>query len=81
MLVPRSEAKDIVREAAEKIGQPYVTERWIGGMLTNSQTITQQIKKLKNLEKRMGSGDLEKRYSKLEVQRFQEEIVFELSWH
>mgnify|MGYP000037028334 CR=1 FL=1 len=33
-----------------------------------------QIKKLKNLEKRMTSGDLEKRYSKLEVQRFQEEI-------
>ena len=70
----KKQAKDIVREAAEKIGQPYVTERWIGGMLTNSQTITQQIKKLKNLEKRMGSGDLEKRYSKLEVQRFQEEI-------
>ena len=70
----KKQAKDIVREAAEKIGQPYVTERWIGGMLTNSQTITQQIKKLKNLEKRMTSGDLEKRYSKLEVQRFQEEI-------
>ena len=43
----KKQAKDIVREAAEKIGQPYVTERWIGGMLTNSQTITQQIKKLK----------------------------------
>lgn len=70
----KKQAKDIVREAAEKIGQPYVTERWIGGMLTNSQTITQQIKKLKNLEKRMASGDLEKRYNKLEVQRFQEEI-------
>ena len=70
----KSQAKDIVRQAAEKINQPYVTERWIGGMLTNSQTITQQIKKLKNLEKRMISGDLEKRYSKLEVQRFQEEI-------
>jgi small subunit ribosomal protein S2 len=70
----KKQAKDIVRETAEKIGQPYVTERWIGGMLTNSQTITQQIKKLKNLEKRMTSGDLEKRYSKLEVQRFQEEI-------
>ena len=70
----KKQAKDIVREAAEKIGQPYVTESWIGGMLTNSQTITQQIKKLKNLEKRMTSGDLEKRYSKLEVQRFQEEI-------
>ena len=70
----KSQAKDIVKAAAEKVGQPYVTERWIGGMLTNSQTITQQIKKLKNLEKRMASGDLEKRYNKLEVQRYQEEI-------
>ena len=70
----KKQAKDIVHETAEKIDQPYVTERWIGGMLTNSQTITQQIKKLKNLEKRMSNGDLEKRYSKLEVQRFQEEI-------
>jgi small subunit ribosomal protein S2 len=55
-------------------GQPYVTERWIGGMLTNVLTITSQIKKLHDLEKRMASGDLEKRYNKLEVQRFQEEI-------
>lgn len=70
----KNQAKDIVKEAAEKVNQPYVTERWIGGMLTNSQTITQQIKKLKNLEKRMASGDLEKRHNKLEVQRFQEEI-------
>ena len=70
----KKQAKSIVREAAESINQPFVVERWIGGMLTNSQTITQQIKKLKNLEKRMASGDLEKRYSKLEVQRFQEEI-------
>lgn len=70
----KKQAKGIVREAAEKAGMPYVTERWIGGMLTNSQTITQQIKKLKNLEKRMDSGDLEKRYNKLEVQRYQEEI-------
>ena len=70
----KKQAKSIVREAAESINQPFVVERWIGGMLTNSQTITQQIKKLKNLEKRMSNGDLEKRYSKLEVQRFQEEI-------
>lgn len=70
----KKQAKDIVKATAEKVNQPYVTERWVGGMLTNSQTIAQQIKKLKNLEKRMASGDLEKRYSKLEVQRYQEEI-------
>lgn len=70
----KKQAKDIVREAAEKAGQPFVTERWVGGMLTNVGTMTQQIKKLKDLERRMASGDLEKRYNKLEVQRFQEEI-------
>ena len=70
----KKQAKDVVRQAAESINQPYVVERWIGGMLTNGTTIAQQIKKLKNLEKRMASGDLEKRYNKLEVQRFQEEI-------
>jgi small subunit ribosomal protein S2 len=51
-----------------------MTERWLGGTLTNVSTVSQQVKKLKDLEKRMVSGDLEKRYSKLEVQRFQEEI-------
>ena len=70
----KKQAKDVVRQAAESVNQPYVVERWIGGMLTNSATIAQQIKKLKNFEKRMASGDLEKRYNKLEVQRFQEEI-------
>jgi small subunit ribosomal protein S2 len=70
----KKQAKDIVKTAAEAINQPYVTERWLGGILTNVATVTQQIKKLKDLEKRMASGDLEKRYNKLEVQRFQEEI-------
>lgn len=70
----KKQAKDVVKAAAEKAGQPYVTERWIGGMLTNVATMTAQVKKLKDLERRMVSGDLEKRYNKLEVQRFQEEI-------
>lgn len=70
----KKQHKDIVKAAAEKAGQPFVTERWIGGMLTNTLTMTSQIKKLHDLEKRMASGDLEKRYNKLEVQRFQEEI-------
>jgi small subunit ribosomal protein S2 len=70
----KKQAKDIVKAAAEKVNQPYVTERWIGGMLTNVNTVSAQIKKLKDLERRMASGELEKRYNKLEVQRFQEEI-------
>ncbi|RYF27282.1 MAG: 30S ribosomal protein S2 [Chloroflexi bacterium] len=70
----KKQAKDAVKAAAEKSGQSYVTERWIGGMLTNVATVTQQLKKLRDLEKRMAAGDLDKRYNKLEVQRFQEEI-------
>jgi small subunit ribosomal protein S2 len=70
----KKQAKDIVKAAAEKANQPYVVERWVGGMLTNVATMNTQLKKLKDLEKRMESGDLEKRYNKLEVQRFQEEI-------
>ena len=70
----KKQAKDAVRQAAESCDQPFVTERWIGGMLTNVDTMTAQIRKLRDLEKRMASGDLEKRYSKLEVQRYQEEI-------
>ena len=70
----KKQIKDIVQASAEAASQPYVTERWIGGMLTNVTTITAQLKKLRELEKRMASGDLEKRYNKLEVQRFQEEI-------
>lgn len=70
----KKQAKDITKEAAEKVGQPYVTGRWMGGMLTNVSTITSQIKSLKNLERRMDSGELANRYSKLEVQRYQEEI-------
>lgn len=66
--------KDIIKEAAISLKQPYVTSRWLGGMLTNVSTTNQQIKKLKDLERRMENGDLEKRYNKLEVQRYQEEI-------
>ena len=70
----KKHTKDIVKSTAVGLGQPYVTERWLGGILTNVATVGQQVKKLKDLEKRMESGDLEKRYNKLEVQRFQEEI-------
>jgi small subunit ribosomal protein S2 len=70
----KKQHKDIVKLAAEQADQPFVTERWIGGMLTNVNTVSSQIKKLHDLERRMTSGELEKRYNKLEVQRFQEEI-------
>ena len=70
----KKQHKDIVKSAAESVDMPYVTVRWVGGTLTNVETVNRQIKKLKDLERRMASGELENRYSKLEVQRFQEEI-------
>lgn len=70
----KRQAKDKIKEVAKATNMPYVTERWLGGMLTNTATIGARIKHLKDLESRMISGELAARYSKLEVQRFQEEI-------
>ena len=70
----KKQMKEAVKEAAETIEMPYVTNRWVGGMLTNIDTMSKQIRKLKDLERRMASGELEKRYTKLDVQHFQEEI-------
>ncbi len=70
----KKQTKDIVKQAAEALNQPYMTERWLGGTLTNVNTISAQIKKLKDLERNMNSGAFEKKYNKLEIQRFQEDI-------
>jgi small subunit ribosomal protein S2 len=70
----KRQAQNVVKETAEEVGMPYVTERWLGGMLTNWNTIGGRIKALKDLETKMESGELANKYRKLEVQRFQEEI-------
>ena len=74
MVGTKKQAREVVKTAAEKISMPYVTERWVGGLLTNSGTMNNRIKHLKDLEQKMASGALENKYSKLEVQRYQEEI-------
>jgi small subunit ribosomal protein S2 len=70
----KRQSKDIVLKLAQDTGMPFVVNRWLGGMLTNWPTISTQIKRLKDLESKMESGELVAKYSKLEVQRFQEEI-------
>jgi small subunit ribosomal protein S2 len=52
----KKQAKDIVKVEAERCGMPYVTERWMGGTLTNFSTIKKSIKHLKNLEKMATDG-------------------------
>ncbi|CAN5349094.1 30S ribosomal protein S2 [soil metagenome] len=70
----KRQAQDIVKEAAEVTNMPFVVNRWLGGMLTNWNTIGGRVKHVKSLEERMANGELASKYSKLEVQRFQEEI-------
>jgi small subunit ribosomal protein S2 len=70
----KRQAREIIKTTAEEVGMPYVTERWLGGMLTNWNTIGDRVKHLQDLENRMASGELANKYGKLEVQRFQEEI-------
>lgn len=52
----KKQAKAVLREVAEKCGEFYVCERWLGGMLTNLQTIRQSIKKLERIEKKISAG-------------------------
>ncbi len=70
----KRQAKDFISELAQETGMPYVVNRWLGGMLTNTVTMGARIKHLKNLEEKKMTGELDAKYSKLEVQRFQEEI-------
>ena len=70
----KRQAKDIVKNTAIEAKMPYVSERWLGGMLTNQKTMSGRIKHLKDLESKMESGQLANNYNKLELQRFQEEI-------
>jgi small subunit ribosomal protein S2 len=74
LVATKRQAQDIIKKLAEDTGMPYVTERWLGGMLTNGNTIGGRVKHLKDLEARMASGELANKFNKLEVQRFQEEI-------
>ena len=49
----KKQAKDIISEEASRLNMPYVTERWLGGMLTNFATIRKSLKKLAQIEKLM----------------------------
>lgn len=55
----KKQAKDIVAEEANKMNMPYVTERWLGGMLTNFATVRKSIRKMSNIEKMETDGTFE----------------------
>ena len=54
----KKQAKEIVVQAAESVNMPYVTERWLGGMMTNFATIRKSIKKMQNYERMLADGTL-----------------------
>lgn len=67
----KKQAKDIVAEQAKSVNMPYVTERWLGGMLTNFATVRKSIKKMSNIDKmtKDGTFDVLSKKEKLMIQR------------
>ncbi len=55
----KKQAQDPVRSYAEKCGMPYIAERWLGGMLTNFETIAKRVDKMKEYERMRASGEFD----------------------
>jgi len=55
----KKQAKEIVTECARKVNMPFVTERWLGGMLTNFNTVRKSVKKMQSIDKMLGDGSAE----------------------
>ncbi|MDQ3427967.1 MAG: 30S ribosomal protein S2 [Gemmatimonadota bacterium] len=70
----KKQLKAVVQAEAETAGAFYVTERWLGGMLTNFQTLKKQIRRLRELEQGAAEGDFEN-YTKKEKLLFERERV------
>lgn len=60
MVGTKRQAREIVREEAQRAGAPYVDYRWLGGMLTNFKTVKQSLKRLNDLDAMAQDGSLEK---------------------
>ena len=70
----KKQAQEAVADEAKRCGMYYVNQRWLGGMLTNFQTIQSRIRYLRDLEVRRDRGDFE-RLPKKEVQRLQDDMA------
>ena len=55
----KKQAKDIINECARRVNMPFVTERWLGGMLTNFNTVRKSVKKMQSIEKMLGDGSFD----------------------
>ena len=55
----KKQAKEIVSDCAKKVNMPFATERWLGGMLTNFNTVRKSVKKMQSIEKLLSDGSAE----------------------
>jgi len=62
----KKQAKDIIEKAAKRVNMPYVTDRWLGGMLTNFATVRKSVKKLNNLDQLLKDGSANNSLAKRE---------------
>ncbi len=67
----KKQAKEIVTECAKRVNMPFVTERWLGGMLTNFNTVRKSVKKMQSIDKMLndGSADSLTKKERLTLQR------------
>ena len=73
-------ASDLIAKAASNCGQYYVNHRWLGGMLTNWETVSNSIKKLKSLEERIDTGEVNSltKKERLQIERQKEKLDLNL---
>src|SRR6476619_925583 len=72
----KKQAKEIVSECANRVGMPFATERWLGGMLTNFNTVRKSVKKMQSIDKMLGDGSAERltKKERLQIQRDRDKI-------
>lgn len=70
----KRQARDIIKEEAQRCTSPYVDYRWLGGMLTNYKTVKQSIKRLKDIETMIQDGSIDK-LAKKEALEYQRELA------
>ena len=69
----KRQAQDIIKQEAERCGMPFVNSRWLGGMMTNFQTIRQSVERLKKIEAMKEDGSIN-RFPKKEVLKMDKEV-------
>jgi len=69
----KKQAQEPLKESAERLNQFYVTHRWLGGTLTNAQTVRRSVQRMRELERREKEGELDKLASKKEASMLRRE--------